>query len=99
MPYDGFRDLVNVSPIFQMLKGYGASIVPLSLVGLYMNYAGNHLLHYIYQTYKQKVFHHGHKVVGIQLLATGEVLTSAIRKVTIVKKNELTGSIKFVEKD
>jgi hypothetical protein len=38
-------------------------------------------------------------VVGIQLLATGEVLTSAIRKVTIVKKNELTGSIKFVEKD
>jgi hypothetical protein len=52
VPYDGFRELVNVSPIFQMLKGYGASIVPLSLVGLYMNYAGNHLLHYIYQTYK-----------------------------------------------
>jgi hypothetical protein len=76
-----------------MLRGYGPSIVPLSLVGLYMDYAGNHLLHYIYQTYKQKIFHHGHKVVGIQLLPTGEVLTTAIKYMTIVKKNELNGTI------
>ena len=63
--YDCFRELVNVSEIFSVMNEYGTSIVPLSMVGMYMNYAGNHLLNYIYQTYKQKIFHHSIKVVSI----------------------------------
>ena len=27
---------------------YGSRIVPLAVVGMYLNYCGNHLLHYIY---------------------------------------------------
>lgn len=79
LPYDSFKELVNQSQLFKSLREYGSRLVPLSLVGMFMNYAGNHLLHYIYVTYKTKVFHHGHKVVGVQLLGNGEFLTTSIK--------------------
>ncbi len=42
-----FKDLYPLSDIVQALKEYGPSIVPLSMIGMMMNYAGNHMLHYI----------------------------------------------------
>jgi len=50
------------------MKEYGGNIVPLSLVGMFMNYAGNNLLAHIYLQFgKLKVFHPGHRVHQIQL--------------------------------
>ena len=97
--HDCFKELVNGSEIFSVLSRYGGNIVPLSMVGLFMNYAGNHLLHHIYKSYGQKIFYHGHKVVNVQLLANGEVLTTAIKKQTVVRKNPDTGNIKFLRLD
>ena len=67
---------------------YGGNIVPLSLVGMFMNFVGNHLLNYIFQQFKVKIFHPFHKVIGIQTLANGEFLTTAVRRVQIMQKNE-----------
>jgi hypothetical protein len=61
------------------MSEYDRHIVPLSMIGMLMNYIGNHLLSYIYNQYNAKVFHHGHKVVSIQILANGEILTTAIK--------------------
>ena len=98
--HECFKDLVNTSEIFQAMHEYGSHIVPLSLVGMYMNYAGNHLLAHIYQAYnKAKVFHGGHRVVSIQLLANGEVLVTALRKQIVIKKNELGGNLQVTEQD
>jgi len=94
--YDCFRDLVNCSPLFKVMSSYGGSIIPLSMAGMYFNYAGNHLLHHIYHTYDKKVFHHGHKVVGVQLLPSGDILTTAIKKQYLVKKKDNTGKITFI---
>ena len=54
--------------IYKTLHEYGQNIAPLTLIGSYLNYAGNHVLHYIYNIMKKKVFHPAHKVVSIQLL-------------------------------
>ena len=39
-----FKDLYPNSEVVKAMKEYGPSIVPLTLVGMLMNYAGNHLL-------------------------------------------------------
>ena len=44
---NSFKDLYRASPIFNQMCDFGPNIVPLSIVGMYLNYAGNHLLHYI----------------------------------------------------
>ena len=44
---NSFKDLYRSSPIFNQMCDFGPNIVPLSVVGMYLNYAGNHLLHYI----------------------------------------------------
>ena len=67
------------------------------MVGMYFNYAGNHLLHHIYQTYDRKVFHHSHKVTGVQLLGNGEIVTTAIKKQYLVRKKDNTGKITFIQ--
>lgn len=46
---------------------------------------------------KRKVFYPSHRVVSIQLLANGEVVTSAIRKQCIIKKNAKSGQVVFSE--
>ena len=43
-----FKDLYPNSDIVKSLKEYGPSVVPLPLIGMMMNYAGNHMLHYIW---------------------------------------------------
>jgi hypothetical protein len=75
------------SEVVRCLKEYGSNTVPLGLVGIMMNYAGNHLLHYIYQTYKKRIFYPCHRVISIKLLNSGDVLTTAIKKECILKKN------------
>lgn len=42
-----FRDLSN-SGIGLLMQSFGKEIAPLNFVGHFLNYAGNHLLHYIY---------------------------------------------------
>ena len=39
-----FKDLYPHSDIVRAMKEFGEKVVPLSLVGHMMNYAGNHLL-------------------------------------------------------
>ena len=72
--YEPFRELID-SDIFRHMSNYGNQIIPLSIVGTFMNYVGNHLLYYIYQAFKSKIFYGKHKVVSIQLLANGEFIT------------------------
>lgn len=51
-----FKDLYKQSPIIQMAFEFGPSCIPLSAIGMVLNFAGNHLLHYIYTTWKRKIF-------------------------------------------
>ena len=44
---------------------FGQNIAPLTVVGMFLNYAGNHMLHYIMTVMKRRVFYPSHKVVGI----------------------------------
>jgi hypothetical protein len=53
-----------------------------------MNYAGNHMLHYIQTSLKRRVFFPLHKAVSIQLLANGEILTTTKRTDCIIKRNQ-----------
>ena len=63
---------------------------------MYLNYAGNHLLAHIYLAYNRaKVFHQGHRVVSVQLLANGEILVNAVKKQAVLKKDVM----KVVEQD
>jgi len=48
---------------------------------------------------KRKVFYPSHKVTGIQLLVSGEVLISAIKTQCVVKKNEGNGHIVFSDQE
>ena len=59
-----YKDLYT-SNISKVLKEFGKNTAPLSVIGHFLNYAGNHLLSYIYQTTKKKVFFPLHKAVSI----------------------------------
>ena len=82
-----FRDLYPHSDIVKTMKEFGEQVVPLSLVGHMMNYAGNHLLQYIASTYKKRIFYPLHKVVSIQLLSNGEILTVTKKSECVIKKS------------
>ena len=58
---------------------YGPAIIPLSAVGMIMNYTGNHLLQFIHKAYGRKIFFPFHKVISVQLMANGECVTTAMR--------------------
>lgn len=47
---------------------FGQNIAPLSLVGMFLNYAGNHLLHFVATVLKRRIFYPSHQVVSVQLL-------------------------------
>ena len=74
---------------------YGSRIVPLAVVGMYLNYCGNHLLHYIYQVMRKRVFYPCHRVTSIQLLQNGDVLTHAVKRVFTMKVNAADGTVTF----
>lgn len=48
-----------------MMAEFGSNIVPLSVIGMFLNYAGNHALHYIATVMKKKIFYPSHRVTGI----------------------------------
>ncbi len=73
-----YRDL-STSNISKVLKEFGKNTAPLAVIGHYLNYAGNHLLSYIHTTLKKKIFYPLHKVVSIQLMSNGEILTKVKR--------------------
>ena len=82
-----FRELYPHSDVVRALKEFGPNIIPLQMIGMMMNYAGNHMLHYIASVLKRKVFYPLHKAVSIQLLASGEILTTTKRTDCIIKRN------------
>lgn len=60
-----FKDLYPHSDIVRSLFEFGPNIVPLQMVGQMMNYAGNHMLHYITSNLKRRIFFPMHKAVTI----------------------------------
>ena len=60
-----FKELYPDSEIVRAMKEFGPNIVPLSMVGMMMNYAGNHLLHYIFTVMKRRIFYPMHKVTSV----------------------------------
>jgi hypothetical protein len=43
-----FKDLYKMSPIIKMAFEFGPSCIPLSAMGMILNFAGNHLLHFVH---------------------------------------------------
>ena len=75
-----FRDLYKSSPLIQMSFEFGPSCIPLSTIGMILNYTGNHLLHWIHSVMGKRIFFPCHRVVSIQLCANGDIVTTAMRK-------------------
>ena len=69
-----------VAPIYKCMREYGQTVAPLNLIGMFLNYAGNHILHHVATVMKRKIFYPGHQVVSVQLITGGEVMITAIRK-------------------
>jgi hypothetical protein len=68
-----------------MVKEFGGNIVPLAVVGMFMNHAGNHILNHISnvvlkdkKAFQRRVFFPGHEVMSITLLDNGDILTTAL---------------------
>ncbi len=59
-----YREL-SVANISRVLREFGKNTAPLAVIGHYLNYAGNHLLSYIHQTLKKKIFYPLHKVISV----------------------------------
>lgn len=78
-----FKDLYNwkdqskQSPLVQLAFEFGPSCIPLSAVGMILNFTGNHLLNYIYNVYRRRIFFPMHKVLSVSLLSNGEIMTTA----------------------
>lgn len=90
-----FKDLYKVSPIHQLMSEYGPNIAPLTVVGTFFNYVGNHLLQYVHHVLKRKIFYPRHTVTGITLLKSGEITVNCTQnKVKIKRKADGSFSIK-----
>ena len=94
-----FKDLYPNSDLVKAMKDFGSNIVPLSMVGMMMNYTGNHLLSYIFTQFKRKIFYPMHKVISIQLLANGEILTVTKRTDCMIKRNPSSGHTVFYDQE
>jgi len=88
-----------VAPIYRVMQDFSQSIVPLSVVGMFLNYCGNHIVSYAHQILKKKIFYPSHRVVSIQYLQNGEFLTHVLRRQFTVKMVEKTGVVKFSKKE
>ena len=60
VPLVCFKNLFKASDISDLMQAFGTRITPLSVIGMFLNYAGNHMLHYIYNVIKRKIFYPGH---------------------------------------
>lgn len=83
-----FKDLYKHSPLIQMSFEFGPSCIPLSSVGMILNYTGNHLLHYIHTVLGRRIFFPCHRVVSIQLMQNGDIITTAMRKEISIVLND-----------
>ena len=63
-----------------MALEFGRNSIPLSAVGMLLNYAGNHLLKYIDAVFDKKIFFPLHRVISLTLLPNGDILTTSIKK-------------------
>ena len=45
-----------------------------------MNYTGNHLLHFVHSVLGKRIFFPMHRVVSVQLMQNGDIITTAMRK-------------------
>lgn len=52
-----FKDLYKQSPLIKMAFEFGPSCMPLSSIGMILNFAGNHLLYYCWQVFKRRLFY------------------------------------------
>jgi len=64
-PLNCFKDLFKSSGIYSLMQDFAGNIAPLSVIGMFLNYAGNHILHYIHTVMKRKIFFPSHRVTGI----------------------------------
>ena len=93
MALSPFKDLYKQSPLIQMSFEFGPSCIPLSTVGMILNYTGNHLLHYIHTQLGKRIFFPAHRVVSVQLMPNGDILTTAVRnEIAIVLKTDISES-------
>jgi hypothetical protein len=54
-PMRPFRKLQSADcQIFSIMKDYGQKVAPLNVIGNFLNYAGNHMLHYIVKEILEK---------------------------------------------
>lgn len=60
-----FINLYRGSPLVKLCQQYCNSIIPLSIIGMLLNYVGNHLLEYMSQNWNQKVFYPCHTVTSV----------------------------------
>ena len=74
-----FRELIQ-SSIGHALQQFGKNIAPLSMIGHFLNFAGNHLLQFIHQNHRKRIFFPLHFAESIHLLSNGDVLTK-VKKV------------------
>lgn len=68
------KELVN-SNIGVFLRSLGKQTVPLSFIGHFLNYVGNHLLYYIYQSTQKRIFYPQHRALSVHLCANGQITT------------------------
>jgi succinate dehydrogenase/fumarate reductase flavoprotein subunit len=65
------------SDIAGALKRFGGSQAPLSLIGTFLNLAGNHLLYYIHNVMRKRIFYARHEATNISLNNSGDVIVTA----------------------
>lgn len=73
-----FKELVN-SNLVNMMRKFNKNVLPLSIVGHLLNYVGNHLLSYAFQTQRKKIFYPRHKALSVQLMANGDIMTKVMK--------------------
>lgn len=74
-PLPMFKTLFS-SDICNALKRFGGSPAPLSLIGTFLNYVGCHVLYYLYDKFKKRIFYPHSEVVSIRHLTSGEMVTT-----------------------
>ena len=57
VPIDMFRHFYEIAPIYKLMMEFGKNVVPLSVVGMFLNHCGNQILHNVWVTMKRKIFH------------------------------------------
>ena len=57
--------MYKVTALYKFMEEFGPNIVPLTVVGMFLNYVGNHFVHYVWTVLKRRIFFPSHKVTSI----------------------------------